>query len=246
MNLQRHGDANAAMRLLLTVFVVLALAGCGSSEATDTGATGDETETAQTETGADEESSTGDSSRDGGSDDDPDKSSDDESDDAASDDGDDDSSAEDSDDDDGDEDSDDGQADDAEGEDPGDTDEEDDDVAPIDPDDVELNPEVLEPDNKTTPSIVPPGSGSYDGALEPLVEQAMADLESRLNVEASVIGVHSAAAKTWPDSSAGCPQPGMAYTQVVTEGTEIVLMVNGTTYRYTTGGASSAPRLCET
>lgn len=244
MNLQRHGDANAAMRLLLTVFVVLALAGCGSSDATDTGASGDETETAQTETGAEEESSTGDSSRDAGSDDDPDKSSDDESDDAATDDGDDDSSAdEDSDDDDGDEDSDDGQADDAEGEDPGDTEEEDD-VAPIDPDDIELNPEVLEPDDKTTPSIAPPGSGVYDGSLEPLVQQAMADLKTRLGVDQSDMSVHSAAAKTWPDSSAGCPQPGMAYLQVLTEGTEIVLMVDGTTYRYTTGGGS-APTLCE-
>lgn len=231
------------MRLLLTVFVVLALAGCGSSESTETGANADETEA-----GAEEESSTDDSSRDAGPDDDPDKGTDDESDDAATDDDADDPAAGDSDgvEDGDDDDDDDTEGEDTEGEDPADTEDEDDDVGEIDPDDIELNPEALEPDDKTTPSIVPPGSGSYDGALEPLVEQAMADLETRLGIETSAIGVHSASAKTWPDSSAGCPQPGMAYTQVVTEGTEIVLMVNGTSYRYTTGGALSAPRLCET
>ena len=42
----------------------------------------------------------------------------------------------------------------------------------------------------------------------------------------------SAEAVTFPDGSLGCPEPGMAYSQVVTDGYKIVLTAGGKTYDY--------------
>ena len=44
--------------------------------------------------------------------------------------------------------------------------------------------------------------------------------------------VESVEAVQWPDSSLGCPQPGMLYAQVVTPGYLIVLAVEDQTYEY--------------
>ena len=46
----------------------------------------------------------------------------------------------------------------------------------------------------------------------------------------------------WPDSSLGCPKPGMVYLQVITPGRLIVLEVAGTRYEYHAG--ADAPFLC--
>jgi hypothetical protein len=87
-------------------------------------------------------------------------------------------------------------------------------------------------------------SASIDPALQPLVDQAVADLASRLKIDASKIETMSAQSISWPDGSLGCPRPGMAYTQVMVDGTLIQLSANGTTYSYHSGG-SRAPFLCQ-
>lgn len=87
-------------------------------------------------------------------------------------------------------------------------------------------------------------SPAVSDALQPLVEQAAADLAQRLGVERSAITVVSAQEVEWPDGSLGCPQPGMMYTQVMTDGTRIELAVGGTVYRYHSGGRRG-PFLCE-
>jgi hypothetical protein len=51
-------------------------------------------------------------------------------------------------------------------------------------------------------------------------------------------------AMTWPDGSLGCPQPGMFYTQMVVQGYQVVLAVDGTRYDYRIG-AGGTPALCE-
>ena len=56
--------------------------------------------------------------------------------------------------------------------------------------------------------------------------------------------VEVAQAVTWPDGSLGCPQPGMFYTQMVVQGYQVVLTVNGTRYDYRIG-AGGTPALCE-
>ena len=87
-------------------------------------------------------------------------------------------------------------------------------------------------------------SPSIDPAFQPLIDQAVSDLASRLKIDASKIEAISAESKTWPDGSLGCPQPGIAYTQVMVDGSLIQLSANGTTYSYHSGG-SRAPFLCQ-
>ena len=83
----------------------------------------------------------------------------------------------------------------------------------------------------------------FDLSLQPLVEQAIADLATRLNIDRANIVTNSAQAVVWPDKSLGCPQSGMVYNQVTVDGALIELRAGGTTYRYHSGGSRS-PFLC--
>jgi hypothetical protein len=64
------------------------------------------------------------------------------------------------------------------------------------------------------------------------VAAARANLAERLGVDESNIAVVSAESVDWPNSALGCPEPGRAYSQVVTPGYRIVLAVDGATYAY--------------
>jgi hypothetical protein len=65
-----------------------------------------------------------------------------------------------------------------------------------------------------------------------VVEMAKEDLARRLALSGWEISVSSVQAVEWPDASLGCPQPGMAYAQVITPGFLIVLEAAGQTYEY--------------
>jgi hypothetical protein len=65
-----------------------------------------------------------------------------------------------------------------------------------------------------------------------LVTDAVADLAGRLGIGSDEVTVVDALALTWPDSSLGCPQPGMMYSQVLTKGTFVVLEAGGQRYEY--------------
>ncbi len=67
---------------------------------------------------------------------------------------------------------------------------------------------------------------------EPAVEQAKRALAQQVGVPPDQVAVVSATAVQWPDSSLGCPQPGFAYSQVVTPGYLIVLQAGGKTYEF--------------
>lgn len=88
------------------------------------------------------------------------------------------------------------------------------------------------------------GSEQIDPGLKPYIDIAVADLAQRLTLDASAIEVSSATLVEWPDSSLGCPQPGMQYAQMLTDGARIVLNARGKQYRYHAGG-SRMPFLCE-
>lgn len=77
-----------------------------------------------------------------------------------------------------------------------------------------------------------------------LVDQARTDLAARLSIEVDSIEVVSAEAVEWPDSSLGCPREGMAYLQVIIEGTHIQLRVGDALYSYHSG-RGGPPFLCE-
>jgi hypothetical protein len=103
----------------------------------------------------------------------------------------------------------------------------------------------------SVPAVTAPFEGSttvssdqIDPGLKPYIDLAVTDLAKRLSIDATEVGVTSATLVEWPDSSLGCPQPGQQYTQVSTDGSQIVLTANGKTYRYNAGG-SRTPFLCE-
>src|SRR5690606_35636573 len=73
---------------------------------------------------------------------------------------------------------------------------------------------------------------------------ALADLCDRLGVDEDEIYVRSHDAVTWPDGSIGCPEPGMAYTEALVDGVQILLEVDGEVYAYHAAGDDD-PAHCE-
>jgi hypothetical protein len=93
-----------------------------------------------------------------------------------------------------------------------------------------------------SPSTQPPGPGPSTPAQGP-VEQAKTDLAGRLGIGAAEVKVVSSEEVTWRDAGLGCPQPGMNYAQMLTNGTRIVLEAAGKQYNYHSG-SGGAPFLC--
>jgi hypothetical protein len=81
------------------------------------------------------------------------------------------------------------------------------------------------PQNDPTPST----------KFEKLAEMAKKELAERLSISYSQIDLISAQEVIWPDSSLGCPQPGMAYADVLTPGYLILLNTDGQDYEYHAG-----------
>jgi hypothetical protein len=79
---------------------------------------------------------------------------------------------------------------------------------------------------------------------DPNIKAAAADLSHQSGAPLSEITVVSFEAVTWPDGSLGCPQPDMAYAQVLVDGARIRLEVDGEVYEYHSGG-NQPPFLCE-
>lgn len=98
-----------------------------------------------------------------------------------------------------------------------------------------------DPPAKALPtSTLPPPAGDVEvPAPGGPLEQARADLASRLSVPVDAVAVVSSEEVTWSDGSLGCPQPGMAYTQALVNGMRIVLEVDGATYEYHSGGTGT-------
>lgn len=68
-------------------------------------------------------------------------------------------------------------------------------------------------------------------------------LAQMLGLNEDEIEVVSVEPAEWPDSSLGCPKPGMSYLQVITPGARVVLEALGQKYTYHTGPHSFV--LCE-
>jgi len=69
---------------------------------------------------------------------------------------------------------------------------------------------------------------------EQVVRLAVEDLGKRLGLSPEQIRLVSVEAVDWPDTSLGCPEPGMMYAQVITTGYRIVSEAEGETYEYHT------------
>ena len=83
---------------------------------------------------------------------------------------------------------------------------------------------------------IPTNSKPYGSDIENLVIRAKEDLAHRLSMPIDQIEVLEARSVVWPDTSLGCPQPGMRYKQVQVDGVLIRLQANGQVYEYHSGG----------
>ena len=116
--------------------------------------------------------------------------------------------------------------------------------------DATLPDDVLATPPTTRPAATEPATstaypvGSVDPGLTPFVEIAMVDLSERLGIGTAEIDVLTAVLVTWPDAALGCPEPGLVYAQVLTDGAVIELGVGGSVYRYHAGG-SQTPFPCD-
>lgn len=68
-----------------------------------------------------------------------------------------------------------------------------------------------------------------------VVDAARADLAQREGVSPDDVSVVRVRQVDWPDSSLGCPEEGMAYTQVVTPGFQILLQAGERVFDYHAG-----------
>jgi hypothetical protein len=102
---------------------------------------------------------------------------------------------------------------------------------------VRIVEEVAMPISPTIPIPSSPG-------LQKLVLQAKEDLVGRLSITEDQIDLVELKAVVWPDGGLGCPEPGMAYTQVQTEGLLIRLRAGKRVYPYHSGGGTP-PFLCK-
>ena len=106
---------------------------------------------------------------------------------------------------------------------------------------ITLSTKNPEQDGAQMTPPTPPGLAS---GLESLIEKAKDDLARRLSISAAQISLVEAKEVVWPDSSMGCPKPGMRYKQVPEDGALIILQAQGMAYEYHTGG-SRGLFLCE-
>lgn len=81
-------------------------------------------------------------------------------------------------------------------------------------------------------------AGQKEGELTP-DERAAAEVAKKWLRGVDAPALQSVEAHTWPDSSLGCPQPGMSYMQVVTEGYIVRLEADGKVHEVHVAGANA-------
>lgn len=98
----------------------------------------------------------------------------------------------------------------------------------MEPDEVHPKLPKLTPRfERRLPDPLPPSQPPPDGLRErPDVRAAIAEEAERRGLLPEQILIESYADVTWPDSSLGCPEPGMQYTQAVVPGHLLVLGVS--------------------
>jgi hypothetical protein len=86
----------------------------------------------------------------------------------------------------------------------------------------------------TTPDVQLSDTENPTFVPREIIERTKADLVKQFGVNASQIRVMETKAVTWPDSSLGCPQPDMAYAQIITPGYWVLLEAKEQQYPYHT------------
>lgn len=83
-----------------------------------------------------------------------------------------------------------------------------------------------------SPAAKLPAKGADLSGADGVVAAAVADAAARGGVPVEAVRVVQVEPRDWPDSSLGCPRPGMGYAQVITPGYLIILEAGGQTLEY--------------
>lgn len=110
-------------------------------------------------------------------------------------------------------------------------------VAPVEVDLSQLTPVAGDATPQVMPSPGRPG-GSPPIGQGLLLEAVMLNLSRQFDIPADAITVVSVEPVTWPNGGLGCPQEGMAYAEVLVEGSRITLAADGQSYTYHTAGTT--------
>lgn len=81
-------------------------------------------------------------------------------------------------------------------------------------------------------SVSTPANASVPAGAEEVVNLAKLDLAKRKGIDKEEIVIVEVESVDWPDTSLGCPEPGMIYAQVITPGYKILLSYARETYEY--------------
>lgn len=105
--------------------------------------------------------------------------------------------------------------------------------------------EELEPPGEVTGGNVGRSypADSYPPELGVIIGFAITDLATTLGIDGDAVAVVLVEEVAWSDASLGCPQPGMSYAQVITDGMRILLEADGSLYDYRAGGVGD-PFVC--
>jgi hypothetical protein len=87
------------------------------------------------------------------------------------------------------------------------------------------SPSDVSSDLKNTETAMP-------DAMQVMISKAISHLSNRLGIPEDSIEVARAEAVVWSNASLGCPQPGMAYADILTPGYLILLEANNVDYEY--------------
>jgi len=101
---------------------------------------------------------------------------------------------------------------------------------------------LVDPSQPAYPAPVEPGPPPPE-ALQAMVDEIKLDLAAYLQIPASNVSYVDYEGRDWPDSSLGCPAPGMMYLQVITPGYLVHVAASGAQYDYHTS-ASGGFLLC--
>ena len=97
---------------------------------------------------------------------------------------------------------------------------------------AETQTAVVSPTQGDSTHMVPTSSTPVASGLDYVIEKAKEALAQRLSISVTRINLIEAVEVEWSDSSLDCPQPGMAYLQVLTPGYRIHLESGGNVYEY--------------
>lgn len=101
----------------------------------------------------------------------------------------------------------------------------------------------MEPDSDPSSEPASEPTDASSPSHSAVAAAAVADLAATLGVEPASVEVVSEEEVTWSNGSLGCAKKGMSYTQVLIDGSRIVLRADGTDHEYHSGG-DAAPFRC--